>query len=328
MFKDIIFIGDVHWKERPYSLGLDKLFEYWAKNYSNSIFIFTGDFFDTSRPHWVTYRKTVRLLKNLKSEIHILQGNHDTYANVGSALEPLEEHGFNIYNKKTEVEIQGIKFLFLPHTDVKSMSKYPEIEFEDGIIVTHFAPPKSNWGVGELDLPLVRNSTIIHGHIHNSELNRRTWEGNVEHIIGVPQTTRQGEEGVSKYMGILKENSKVTFEKLPTFFDIYTLKFGEKPSLPEEVTGLFKITDAPSEQAVYDLYPDIFIKDDEIGITTKEITLQTLDDIKKENGNLLEPLIAEWMETNKPDEKAMRRLLSKLTEVKQNQEQKVYEEIA
>lgn len=323
--RNIFIIGDVHWKDSPYGLGLARLFDYWAVNYPESVFIFTGDFFDTSRPHWLTFTQAVKKLKALKSEIHIVQGNHDVYHNVGSALEPFREYGFNVYSEKTEVTIEGIPFLFLPHTDAKTMAKYPELEFKDGIVVTHFAPTGANWGIGELDLPFVENCIIIHGHIHIPDHDRRKWNNNVEHILGVPQTTRQGEEGITKYMCQVISKSEVKFLPLPTYFDIFDIKYGDTPSFGEAIP-LLRVNEAPSEDAVYELYCDYFIKTDEIKVVTKDITLQNLDDIRKENGQALDPLIATWVEENKPNEGAMRRLYDAIIRVSQNSEKVVNSE--
>ena len=318
--KRIFIIGDVHWKERPYSLGLDKLFDYWAENFSNNVFIFTGDFFDTSRPHWLTFTKAVKKLKALKSEIHIVQGNHDLYHNVGSALEPLREYGFNVYSEQTEVIIEGIPFLFLPHTDAKTMVKYSDIEYKDGIIVTHFAPPGSNWGIGELDLPLVENCIIVHGHIHVPDHDRRKWNNNIEHILGVPQTTRQGEEGMTKYMCEVLSKTEVKMLPLPVFFDIFDVKYGDQLDF-KDVISLIRVSNAPSEEAVYEMYSDFYIKEDEITVVTKEVTLQNLEDIKKENGQALDPLIAQWVEENNPDKGAMSRLYNAITRVRKASEE-------
>jgi calcineurin-like phosphoesterase family protein len=311
----IYIIGDVHWKEPPFSLGLHKFFDY-LESLDPGVWIFTGDYYDSSRPLWDIHYQGVRRLLSLKGKKIIVEGNHDKYATIGSALSTLDLFDdIKIIHEKTEMTIHGINFLFLPYADHSTMKSYSDIGFEDGVIVTHFAPPNSVYGnIGEYDLPKVKNCKIYAGHIHTADLHRRKYNGNDESIIGVPQTTRQGEEGLEKYIVKIYEG-KHEFLKLPTFFDIRVIEFGEEVTDPECI-DLIKVINAPSSDSVYDMYGHLYLKEDGIKLKEDDVDLQTLEDVRLGNSEFLETQITKWAEIEKPDKYVFALIMNKLTMLK------------
>jgi len=313
----IYIIGDVHWKEPPFSLGLHKFFDYLESLQKDNpaIWIFKGDYFDSSRPNWaIHYEGTQRLLK-LKGKKYVVEGNHDKYSTIGSALATLDLfNDIHILHEKTFMKIQGIDFLFLPYADHTTMKAYSDIEFSNGVVVTHFAPPNSVYGnIGEYDLPKLKDCIIYAGHIHMADLHRRRFNGNDESIIGVPQTTRQGEEGLTKYI-VKIENEKHEFITLPIFFDIKTINFGDV--VPENSIDLIKVINAPSSETVYDMYGHLYLKEDGIKLKEDDLDLKTLEEVRLGNSEFLETQIIRWSEENKPDKYVFDRIMNRLTELK------------
>ena len=247
----ILVIQDVHWKiKEPYFSGLRNLFDWLLKQYPEHTYIFTGDFFDISSPNWQTFVMARDYLLRMPY-VHIVRGNHDYSSIKGNSLSALNLHrNISVYSAMSEVKINGNNFLMLPY-DYKSevMKAYENVTGYYDYVVTHVTPARVAFGDEGIDLR-VKAKAIFHGHEH---LSKDFQENEVtNHIIGVPQVTRNGEQEFKKRMFEIKSDGSYQEIQLPIFMDIQDIKYGERI---ENKNFLYNVYDAPSQQAVWEMYP-------------------------------------------------------------------------
>lgn len=258
MNRKIIFIGDQHWKNKePFKLKTTEFFIDLQKKYSEDILVFTGDFFDTASSHFdEVMRLAVEYLLPF-SEVHIVSGNHEcNNKRSGNPLSVLNQFSnIKTYLEKTEVMIEGKKFLMLPYLySLKEMKKYEDISGGDyDFVVSHVAYPNTNGGASdELDLSKINAKYFIYGHIHEPQN-----FGN-HCILGVPLTTRYDERDWRKRIGIYNiEFNDFGFEELPNYITYETIKFGEEPV---DKNSILNIIDAPSISSVRERYEGYHIR--------------------------------------------------------------------
>lgn len=249
MNRKIIIIGDQHWKNKePYKSQTVKFFIDLQKKYLKDVLIFTGDFFDTASSHFdEVMRLAVEHLLPF-SEVHIVSGNHEcNNKRSGNPLSLLNQFSnIKTYLEKTEVMIEGKKFLMLPYLySLKEMKKYEEIRGDYDYVVPHVAYPGTNGGASdEIDLRNINAKHFFYGHIHEQQ------DFGNHHIIGVPLTTRYDERDWKKRIVVI-ENDEVNFEQLPDYITFETIKFGEEP---KNKNSILNITNCPSINSVRERY--------------------------------------------------------------------------
>lgn len=251
MNRKIIIIGDQHWKNKePYKSQTEKFFIDLQKKYLNDVLIFTGDFFDTASSHFdEVMRLAVEHLLPF-SEVHIVSGNHEcNNKRSGNPLALLNQFSnIKTYLEKTEVMIEGKKFLMLPYLySLKEMKLYEQLTGDYDYVVSHVAYPNTNGGASdELNLRNIVANNFFYGHIHEPQ------DFGNHHIIGVPLTTRYDERDWKKRIVVI-ENDEVNFEHLPDYITFETIKFGEEPL---NKNSILNITNCPSISSVREQYED------------------------------------------------------------------------
>lgn len=279
--KKIVVIGDFHLKaNEPYWTGQKKLLKHISQEYQDCVLIFTGDLFDTSSPKWEVFSEFMLFCKLFDGEIHIVHGNHEYSQLKGSALLGLEKlENVKIYFDQTECQIEGLNFLMLPYRySHKEMVEYQGNSNEYDYVITHITPVKYQFNTEGLQLNC-KAKAFFHGHIHvSSEFTDEL--GNLNVMVGVPQTTRNLEQSETKRV-IVIENAGWRSENLPIFMEIVDIKFGE---LPDNKCHLYNVYDAPSKKLVYELYGDYKIRDNGISFQlspkTTTINEKTLEEFK------------------------------------------------
>ena len=294
---NIIVIGDIHFKTepKPFHDGLMKLFyEHLIPEYGNCKIILTGDVLDSaSKVRWDLYDEMINIFSKFK-EVHINLGNHDYSDTVGNSLKPLNRlSNIQIYDKETEVEINGLKFLFLPYQHLDYMQKvYTNYKWEGDYVITHIAPPNTSFGIGEIALMDIKvNYAIIHGHIHTHSKFSDT-NNNMNIILGVPQTTRNLEQNAIKHICLIDTNKgDYQLKQLPIYFTIQDIEYGE---FPENRNNLLNIKNAPSKKAVFDMYKEYFIRLEGIECKVSEDMPIDLLQLQEKNDSLLEAKISSF----------------------------------
>lgn len=321
----ISIIGDIHFKTdpKPFHDGLMELFhDYLIPNYSNNKLILTGDVLDSaSKVRWEMYNEIINIFQKF-NEVHIVVGNHDFSDTVGNALKPFTKlSNVSIYEKESEAVIDGLNFLFLPHQNLEYMQKtYTDYEWVGDYCVTHVAPPNTNFGIGEITLNKVKTSkAIIHGHIHNySEFIDHN--SNVNIIIGVPQTTRNLEQGFVKQICNIDNTGSFALTELPEYYTIEDVQYGE---FPTNKNNLLNILNAPSKKSVYDLYKDYNIRMEGIECVVSDDMPISLSQLQDRNSSLLESKISKFYTEREVDNDAQNCINSYLLRVIEEHKEKV-----
>lgn len=258
----IIFIGDVHLKSKqPYMDASFDFLNYIKERYPNDTLVFTGDLFDNTFPHFEMLID--RLLKVLITfpKVYIVTGNHEifdsrTTKKMGNPLIPLNHiSGIRVFTRREEIEIDGLKFLMLPYLyDVGKMkSEYESIRGSYDFVVSHVAYPGTNFGaMDEIDLSNIDSQVFIYGHIHEPK------EIKNHYIIGVPVSTRHGEQVWKKQIGIFDlDTDKFYLEPIPNFVEYETVNFGE---YPKNKNSIISVRKSPSILSVLEFYEGYHIR--------------------------------------------------------------------
>jgi len=164
----MIIVGDLHAKyEEPFRSSINSFLEWLLSNYKDYTLIFLGDLYDSSSPHNDVRDEVASCIKQFK-EVHIFDGNHDYYRIKGSAIKPLRQHdNIHIYNKVTEVKIEGHSCLMLPFKYSGMKEEYEALEGTYDYIFTHITPKECAIGDEGIDLKL--NGVYIHGHCFSED---------------------------------------------------------------------------------------------------------------------------------------------------------------
>lgn len=252
----IIVIGDVHFKHsQPFLKKTIEFFDWLYETYPEAILVQTGDFFDTSSPHSESV-VDIALSHLLKfKEIHIITGNHELSNRVGNPLVPLNRFDkIHIYTRSEQVTIEGYKFLMLPFLyNIKAMKEqYEDTYGQYDYVVSHVAYPGTNFGSpDEINLSNIQAKAYLYGHIHEA-----MDKPNNHHIIGVPVTTRHGEQDWKKRLFIINENT-ISENIIPNFLNFETINFGEEPKDKE---AILNVKNAPSVKAVIEMYKGLHVR--------------------------------------------------------------------
>lgn len=252
----ILNIGDIHNKTtQPYYSLNREFFEWLVKNHKNDIPVFSGDFWDTSNPHSEDLVDIFLDYLLQFPEVHIVTGNHEIGARNGNPLVPLRRiPNIHIYTEPTETTILGVKYLMLPFLyNVKEMKeKYEALTNQVDYVMSHVAYPGTNFGApDEINLSGIQAKAFFYGHIHEP------MDFGNHHILGVPNTTRYGEQDWKKRMAIVNPENSYRFVSLEDFVKFEDVEFGKDPINPKAILNVKK---APSVKAVMIKYKGFHLR--------------------------------------------------------------------
>ena len=297
----IAVFGDVHWKrEEPYYTGLCTLFDFIVKEHKDDTVVFTGDLYDASNPHWDLVKIVREYLLPIKRVI-VIHGNHEFSRIRGSALKSLLKYpNIEVYTEYTKLDIDGYDFRLFPFRyNPEEIQAYAEITDECDFAVTHITPVKHQFHTEGVDLNIRAKHAILHGHTHAvDEWNDKNGIKNL--LVGVPQTTRNGEQAYHKRMIFIDTTGSLgvpyTSIPVPVTMEIEEVKYGDTPI---RKTNLLNIIDAPSTAAAEEEYKDYHIRTAGIKV------LRTIEDGDDSEGDLndfsvdLKKKYVTWAKKNK-----------------------------
>ena len=249
-----LFFGDWHITDKDdliYFKGHLKLMRWLEEQYnlSNTIFIQAGDLFDKDVIHHEDVMSpTIDFLLKFK-ECHLIQGNHDK-DKKGSILAPLSKHlSLNVYSSFQETLIDSFSFGMFPHFyDYEDNHLYEDNETIYDFRVIHRHPKGFNAGKEETAFKVHAKYATFYGHYHEPK----------GEAIGIPQTTREGEQNWKKrFFEFDTETEILTEREAPVFFTIQTISYGEKIYNKDY---LYNVIEAPSKKVVKEKYPDVKIR--------------------------------------------------------------------
>lgn len=297
----IIFLGDTHATNKDKGLsfkGLLSVFDWFKSQYdlSNTLLIQSGDLFDKSLPHRdeVELPITEKLL--MFKESHIINGNHDE-GSTGIAISSMGMHSnIHTYSVFEKVNIHGLSFGMMPFIkkDPSSMNEvYGKCKDKFDFRVIHAHPKESNRGIEEVSFITESKIATMHGHQH------KPFEyGKNGYSIGVPQTTRNGEQDwIKRYLEFDTETGKLQSIPLPVFYTIKTIEYGEEI---EDNINTYNIINAPSQQSAYKKHKHLNIRTGGISLIQKEVEEVKLKD-KEYGQKKLIHFWTDWKEKHKND---------------------------
>lgn len=261
----MIIVGDIHVKSKePYISAIRKLFIKLIETYNESDgeFVFLGDLFDTSSPHNEIEADIVSYLKRMKKVI-LLSGNHDISRRMGNTLLHLKHHdNIRVITDITEESIANKKYLFLPYR--YNMDEYKELKGTYDYIFTHVTPQECAFGDEGIAFHPELQGVFIHGHYHMQKDFIDNYKRQ-HHIVGVPIATRHLED--QQEHRVLEIRESLNFIKVEPLVRYRTIRFGE--DVDDNCTDVFNVIDAPSVQAVYEKYNNLYIRREGIELLTE-----------------------------------------------------------
>lgn len=273
----MIIISDLHIKSKePYYSSIKQFLNYLLEHYPDEDVVQLGDLFDSSTAHSSTLYEIIGILKKFK-KIHILQGNHDISRRAGLITEPFKHYdNIIVYDKMTEVEIEGHKCLMLPWI-YNAKEIYEQVEWSGHYCFSHLTNKEDSFNGEYVDLSKI-HSCRIYGHTHTT---RDLGENG--YVMGVNIPTRNLEIS-NPFIRIGKEEDTFEFIESPKYFEYQTLKYGE---FPENKNNILNIKKAPSYPSVYEMYKDYYVRKEGIEILRTENDA-TIADKEFESGNIID----------------------------------------
>lgn len=292
----IIYVGDSQVTEKqPLKQAVIEFWTWLYSSFPNATIIHGGDFFECSSHHHELVHQMLELILKFKKFI-LVTGNHDVSYMKGNILKPFQLHtNIIVYEQKTIFEENGIKFIALPHINYKE-KVYEEITNEEigndiDYSICHFEPIQESFDKKSgVELQFKVNTAHIFSHIHRHREFIDNF-GNKVLIAGGVVPIKNGEEDWEKNVYIIKKGSYEKI-KVPQYFTYETIEYGETPS---KDTNILNVIEAPSKQAVYEMYKKYNIRQEGIKLKRTDVNKKqlTIEDVKNtfEGDNLLAPFI-------------------------------------
>ncbi len=273
----VVVIGDIHFDDsRPWSVKVaQEVIKYIVDNPLNSpdnTLVFLGDLTERSSISGMVYSMLMSMFVGLKyKEVIILVGNHDGKLNQynkpvlvydfirSKALKERLFHNFIIIDEPTELTLEGMDFLFLPHIfndGKKSLKDYEKlhklginIEKKYTSVFGHFTNTFLTVPGEKIDVSYIKSDYWCFGHIHNP----------TEHYQGsiIPNSISEANQ---KRQVRVYSNGKERIDIAPNILDYYTVKFPEPlPTVEAKIPPTYP-HNCKDEEVAQDMYPGIYIR--------------------------------------------------------------------
>lgn len=273
----IAVLGDIHFRDdKEYfsraSEEFLKWFKKWKRNVEGNTLILAGDLVESSLLSGNVAEYLERLVKysNFNS-IHICCGNHDKrkYHNDDQLAYQFFKNKENIYiyERPTEVSIEGKKVLFLPYfvglnNYGKTMSEYyggisTNLKFSNNydLVVGHFCGDDASYFGGSdcvCNLDKINTKKLILGHIHTRGINPEVYIGSVF-------ACKKNENDKTRCAMILEGDTWME-ERLPEFIEFLSVIYPHPLPPSKAVIPVYTVLNCKSESIALSKYPNIAIK--------------------------------------------------------------------
>lgn len=232
--------------------AIRKLFAFLEENYNDEIIVQLGDSFDSTGLHYDLIEEFINQTKKIGKHWFIIKGNHDESYVRGGILQPLKHYDhFTIINEKTELEIEGMKCLFLPYTH-KAKEEYENIQWKGSACFLHVTNKEDEFASEGIETKSI-DALQIFGHTHTHK-EYTLKNGNHKIIAGVPLPTRNGET-VNNLIQITNEGMKYINHGID--FGYEDIEYG---SFPKNKDNILNVKKAPSVVSVCEMYKDYYIR--------------------------------------------------------------------
>jgi hypothetical protein len=326
----IVVIGDLHIKNKePWMSAVDGFFSWlrmWDEQQSenNVTYVFTGDIIDEHTPpgqvHSILASTFFTGRLQNANHVYIIQGNHDIGRHT-SGIEYLNvSDNVTVVKTLQEIEVNQVKILCLPYfyktsTDQPNMRElYENLPKEYNktydLIIGHIADETDGcFGTG---IDLSKNDKLsgkrVLGHIHHSES---------DNFIGVPIITRYNERDHEPVIQVYDASDlSKSFVDVPKFIQYETITYGDpvpcsQKHINEEFTQhiIYDIEDAPSRDAAYNKYSEIYIREVEVKPSKEDQEIREL--VEADNLSVQE-YFKQFVDTNKVNKEVEAKLMEVL----------------
>jgi hypothetical protein len=173
------------------------------------------------------------------------------------------------------------------------------------IVCTHVEDETNHFGDEFCDLRGIKNisglsSRRISGHIHLPS----------DNYLGSALITRYDERGKDSFIAVINPEDPTLVRKhtTPVFLDYYTIKYGDDLPQVEARYPIWNVTEAPSEDAVIDLYGNLNYRD----ISKYSAESMAKSDVTTQSNVPIKEHFLKFAELNNISNKLRDRLLRKL----------------
>lgn len=273
----ICILGDIHFRDdhsyfSKASEDFLRWFQNWGRNTKENTLILAGDLVESSllSGNVAEYLERLAKYSNFNS-IHICVGNHDKrkYHNDDQLAYEFYKNKVNIhiYEKPTEVDIEGKKVLFLPYfVGLNCLGKtmreyYGEIynnkNFSNDydLVVGHFCGEDASYFGGSDCVPnldKINTKKLVLGHIHTRGMNPSVYIGSV--------FACKKNENDNTRSALVLDGDEWIEERLPVFTEFLTVTYPYPLPQTNALTPIYTILNCKSEAIALSKYPNIFIK--------------------------------------------------------------------
>lgn len=275
----IVVISDLHLDDsRPWSVNVAKkvissIVESPLNTPENTL-VFLGDLTERASISGMVYSMLMSLFTGLKyKDVYVLVGNHDGKLNMhnkpvlvydflkSKALKEKLFKNFHIIFEPTEIRIEGMDFLFLPHIfndgkhslkDYEKLYKhYPDItpNKEYTAVFGHFTNTFLTAPGEKINVEFIKTKYWTFGHLHNP----------TEHYQGSYIPNSIAEAGQKRQIRVYDKGVQEIIEA-PYIMDYYTVKFPEDLHEVKAMVPVWTVYNCKEEEVARDLYGDIFIR--------------------------------------------------------------------
>lgn len=239
----ILIEKDLHFRsDGLFGKAYQRYFDWLRNNFgSDFIYISLGDWFHSPKPSPNDYSAAIKEFEKRKfRQTIILAGNHDYNRQDNSySCDPLAANSrFKIqYLKtKTEMELEGLKFLFLPYV-YNDIKKYAELSAVYDYILYHFEDETITYDGRTYGINLQNlNGKRVGGHVH-----KIIWPN---YFLGMPVHTRADEAGQPNQLLVIDEKKELNVVPVPNFLDYYFVTYPEKVEMRSEY-GFIVVKNVP-----------------------------------------------------------------------------------
>lgn len=302
----VYILGDIHFSsKKDYLIETCERFLDWFKNWSNNneknTLILAGDLVETHVNGGIVIDFLERFSNycNFK-EIHIVVGNHCKKKIEGDYQLAYEFYKrkpkFHIYEKATEVNIEGLNCLLLPYYwgtneyDLTMVEYYSNIYKNKAfsnkydLVVGHFSGEDVSFS-GSVDcvknLDKIKTKKLCLGHIH-------TRSTNPDRYIGSIFASRKNENDNTRAAWYYDGKSWKE-EKLPVFNEFLTVTYPEELPKSEALVPIYTVLSCGNEKIAKQKYGNIFIR---------KVTSENIDISIRKRGNSTEFESLKTMDVN------------------------------
>lgn len=304
-YKKIAILGDLHIRTKsPYFQSSKKVLNWILDNNEinneNTLIISGGDLFDTELNNGELNELLHSFFDNLKNKEKIITtGNHDTSKENGNALQVLSNiKGMTIIEEPTNMLIDGLHFLFLPHIfsnkeGITMEDRYSNLHLEDA-----FKDQKFDYCIAHLmdetrqfhkkskvcDLSNLDIKKKVFSHDHNYNLDKGgNYLGSLQ-----PNSSTETDKEPKIYIIDLEKGEDYTID-VPLFINYFNVKYPNPlPKKCEEVDyPIINIIDSLDKAESTKYYKDL-AKDKGIDLHINRVFRKKLmndkEEVKSEKG--------------------------------------------